>query len=844
VIAVVPSSANLQVVGAGLTASVLYDGVADDAFPSVEAFGDSPKFADGVALAKTKLAVSTRRAKFGVVITDAANAAPVSQPGVVWEVLQVDDPLLSQKLFTWEQHFDTGLDTDGDTLTDCEERNGSLAYRQSTGLVTVRSDPNMANSDGDLLPDNVELVAIPNDPTLGSFSKANHRLVRSYAADPKSVNTDGDPYADDIEFDLQSDAFVFDTKLSAFSPIDKDTLEANGITKSYVKARMKEQKIWDAAIHENETLEGLHFILLMNTLRTIDEFKETFGPTFQDLKLFWILDFSVSFEDIPKTNYVDRYLSWPREEQISTVTNSISAYKFAIDQISDAYETKKLAEYLKIAAKIAEQISISLLTGAVAKVVLEGAAGVAVLRPLVTTLAKGANVASKARLEWMTTVGDLYCSFGPQTCPAWVTQGLSKADMALDLLGHASSAGVAAKLKATANTGFTDVAGKTVADLPFNQLDAVGRGPAERLAAGQVALSVDAQPVHALGNVPFEVNKPAGIKEIKNVDTDLPSFGRGNGVGQVIDAVPVTEAVAKASRLKQLKQLVATCATAAATGGNSFIGSTLVTMADSNAERIDQIIVGDFVSSFDPVANSWSNRRVTATSAHVDAVTLILTIGTAHGVETIHTTPNHEFWTGHDWVPASALRSGDPIGTGTLLESESDTYRLMYNLTVDITHTYTLFDTNTTVHNSDPVSDAECKVVRSLVSFDANEQRIVDYLTALGRRVEKNPLENVADQGRQGDALIDGVKHEFKTMAPGGGPNTIKNQVSKSIKNGALKTGEGQARNIIIDARNAGLTKEQAIEGLSIVSRPAIHRRRLDNVTIIGADYFINKAIS
>jgi uncharacterized protein (DUF2345 family) len=75
-------------------------------------------------------------------------------------------------------------------------------------------------------------------------------------------------------------------------------------------------------------------------------------------------------------------------------------------------------------------------------------------------------------------------------------------------------------------------------------------------------------------------------------------------------------------------------------------------------------------------------------------------------------------------------------------------------------------------------------------------------LESLGRKVEKNPLEGAAGVGRQGDAFVDGVLHEFKSLEKGADSSTIRNVVNNSIKDG------GQARNIVIDARGTGLSEE------------------------------------
>lgn len=94
-----------------------------------------------------------------------------------------------------------------------------------------------------------------------------------------------------------------------------------------------------------------------------------------------------------------------------------------------------------------------------------------------------------------------------------------------------------------------------------------------------------------------------------------------------------------------------------------------------------------------------------------------------------------------------------------------------------------------------------------------------------------NPLENQPGAGRQGDAIVDEVVHEFKTLEPGADSSRIKNVVNNSIR------GTGQGRNIVIDARASGLTAEEANAGIARAF--GIARGKLDSISIIGDNYFI-----
>ncbi len=123
--------------------------------------------------------------------------------------------------------------------------------------------------------------------------------------------------------------------------------------------------------------------------------------------------------------------------------------------------------------------------------------------------------------------------------------------------------------------------------------------------------------------------------------------------------------------------------------------------------------------------------------------------------------------------------------------------------------------------------------VERLAKFtDANERSIAEYLESFGRKVEKNQLEGMPGVGRQADAIIDGVEYEFKTfLNPGPDSKTISNVVSDSQKM------RGQARNLVLDARNKGLSKTEAQRG--IFRALGAHSERVDYISIIGDDFFI-----
>jgi len=78
--------------------------------------------------------------------------------------------------------------------------------------------------------------------------------------------------------------------------------------------------------------------------------------------------------------------------------------------------------------------------------------------------------------------------------------------------------------------------------------------------------------------------------------------------------------------------------------------------------------------------------------------------------------------------------------------------------------------------------------------------------------------------------LVDGLKHEFKTLDPGAGSNTIRNIINKSKKRG------GQARDWVIDARGSGLSEAEARRGLG--RAVGAYGDKIDRITVIGDNYY------
>ena len=126
----------------------------------------------------------------------------------------------------------------------------------------------------------------------------------------------------------------------------------------------------------------------------------------------------------------------------------------------------------------------------------------------------------------------------------------------------------------------------------------------------------------------------------------------------------------------------------------SFDEETPVT-TDEGSIPIRDVDVGDKVLAWDEATDNTGYYTVTATWAHEDPVTVLLTIDG----ESIETTPEHPFLRADGtWVTADALTVGSElrnidgeIGIVNAVEFV-ETPQVMYNMTVADAHTYVVGD--------------------------------------------------------------------------------------------------------------------------------------------------------
>ncbi|MEU8626747.1 PrsW family glutamic-type intramembrane protease [Streptomyces sp. NPDC048669] len=111
-------------------------------------------------------------------------------------------------------------------------------------------------------------------------------------------------------------------------------------------------------------------------------------------------------------------------------------------------------------------------------------------------------------------------------------------------------------------------------------------------------------------------------------------------------------------------------------------------------------------------------------------------------------------------------------------------------------------------------------------TFDPSERKVAELLKSEGKHVRAQ-VESTEDGVRRGDAFVDGVETEFKSLDPGATSGTVKNQLNKA---------KGQARHAIVDARGSGLSEDAAREGVIKFFRnnpPG----RMDTIRVVGDNF-------
>ncbi|MFF8575477.1 DddA-like double-stranded DNA deaminase toxin [Streptomyces sp. NPDC015408] len=197
---------------------------------------------------------------------------------------------------------------------------------------------------------------------------------------------------------------------------------------------------------------------------------------------------------------------------------------------------------------------------------------------------------------------------------------------------------------------------------------------------------------------------------------------------------------------------------------HSFLAGTRVLMADGTSRPIEQIKIGDLVTSTDPVTGETGPRTVTRTIHTPDDrnfTDVTLTDGS-----TLTSTSHHPYWAQSDrtWKDAGDLEVGDTLTTpqnaAAVIAARRDWRGLQdaYDLTVDDLHTYYV-STGTTdvlVHNT----DGSCPAWVSTIFKEFAGEWITTGVVrdAQGKKIPNLPDRMVSANDADRDAVIKYLK--------------------------------------------------------------------------------------
>lgn len=193
----------------------------------------------------------------------------------------------------------------------------------------------------------------------------------------------------------------------------------------------------------------------------------------------------------------------------------------------------------------------------------------------------------------------------------------------------------------------------------------------------------------------------------------LDSFSTGFVIGAAIGAIGVATRLIKPSAC--------------------FVAGTPVLCGPSTYVAIENLKVGDYVTSYNEYTQKVSFNKITETFLKETDVITKLSLDN----HLINTTPTHPFYsvTRKGWVRADELKIGESLinfeGKKVSVDDKNtlllDKPIPVYNLTVDNDHTYFVGKNNVLVHNS--CIDSQYDYYRSKAGRDAKKQWLDDIKT-------------------------------------------------------------------------------------------------------------------
>ena len=149
-------------------------------------------------------------------------------------------------------------------------------------------------------------------------------------------------------------------------------------------------------------------------------------------------------------------------------------------------------------------------------------------------------------------------------------------------------------------------------------------------------------------------------------------------------------------------------------GGGCFLKGTEIKMADGSLKNIENIHIGDEVSSYDPFNREYKNGTVSKVFHHSpeEMTDYYLIIN-----DDLCVTPNHPIIINEGWIDAGELEIGDVYGGNTILSIQKVYERVpTYNFEVEPYHTYNIVwgeeKTSSIAHNAQDAAQTDRKSTR------------------------------------------------------------------------------------------------------------------------------------
>jgi Pretoxin HINT domain len=577
-----------------------------------------------------------------------------------------------------DRYFDTGSDLDQDTLTDCEEQTGVLAYDYVQNIVTQNfTQPSSLlgppavfgnDSDFDHLRDNVELLSAPTDPFLVKQSSLLAHQVRWKLSDPKLPDTDFDKHGDLEEVSYGADALVnaHGWEYLVFAGNGELATGFGGLyTDAKVTAWLQKAGYWSADLAALTPSARFSYALFQANM-----YLDNVAHEFDQRGWFWdrfvnVLDNFVSIGAIPETHFIKEI--W-QDKNAVTRLDYLRTNPAEFDRMfSQVLTVQKLLNLESLVVTTGDQLLVS--------VILSGVGG-KILSTAKFAKAKLLIESGSFKLVgFVTTIGSVYCNFGG-SCSPEMKAILDTAAAGFGIGMSAANYGKLTPVSQFVKTRFLSSGANTFVEInPFAR-DAAGLSNFERIDKGLPPVADNGQPILAFteNGVTKELPSHAdglGLADDANVSADFPTDPTALGKPRWQAEVGIT------------------C--------HSFRSDTKVLMGDGRSKKINEVVVGDNVRTTDPVSGETVVRGVTALHVNNDTDLADVAVRDAEGYfSAIHTTQNHQFWdeSRKQWVAASNLKAGEllrDLKGSNLTVVAVVTWtgsQTMYDLTINGVHTY------------------------------------------------------------------------------------------------------------------------------------------------------------